>query len=142
MASTNYEHDFYAWTQEQAELLRSGKHSALDIENLVEEIESMGRREKHELISRLAVLIAHLLKWQYQKALRSRSWTLTIREQRDEIIEHLEENPSLIPKLEAGLKKSYRRALLKAEKETGIGSFPEECPYSLNQILDAEFFPK
>ena len=85
--AVDYEDDFYAWTVEQARLLRSGEFSELDIENIAEELESMGRSDKREIESRLSVLLAHLLKWQLQVGLRSRSWSGTIREQR----EHIEE---------------------------------------------------
>ena len=82
MNFTNYEIDFYAWTQKQAELLRNKNIDSLDWENIAEEIESMGRSEKRQLKNRLKVLIMHLLKWQFQPNLRSRSWELTIKEQR------------------------------------------------------------
>ena len=82
--AVDYEEDFYAWTMEQAQLLRSGEFSELDIENIAEELETMGRSDKREIESRLTVLLAHLLKWQLQVGLRSKSWSGTIREQRRE----------------------------------------------------------
>ena len=90
-----YEQDFYAWANEQAALLRSGRVSDADLEHIAEEIESMGRSEKRELISRLKLLLAHLLKWQFQPTLRGNSWRLTIEEQRRDVAEHLADNPSL-----------------------------------------------
>jgi hypothetical protein len=90
-----YEQDFYAWTQEQARVLRNGAFAQLDIPNLVEEVESMGRSEKRDLTNRLTVLLAHLLKWQHQPNLRSRSWELAMAEQREQVDEVLDENPSL-----------------------------------------------
>ena len=90
-----YEQDFYAWANEQAALLRSGRVSDADLEHIAEEIESMGRSEKRELINRLKVLLAHLLKWQFQPTLRGTSWRLTIEDQRQEVAEHLADNPSL-----------------------------------------------
>lgn len=95
--STLYETDFYAWTQQQAAYLRQGKFELLDLENLSEEIESLGRQEKRELRSHLEVLLAHLLKGHYQPEQRSKSWIYTIREQRRRIERHLKENPSLKP---------------------------------------------
>lgn len=83
MTSQLYETDFYAWTLEQAKLLKQGKLNQLDILNLIEEIESLGKREKQELRNRLGILIGHLLKWEYQSDKRSNSWKATIREQRD-----------------------------------------------------------
>jgi hypothetical protein len=95
VTSQLYETDFYAWTLEQAKLLKQGQLNQLDIVNLIEEIESLGKREKQELRNRLGILIGHLLKWRYQSDKRSNSWKATIREQRRRIKEHLEENPSL-----------------------------------------------
>jgi len=77
-----YEVDFYGWTQEQVELLRSGRLSEIDLYNVIEEIEDMGKRQKQELRSRLTILFVHLLKWQYQPNLQGRSWVLTIKVQR------------------------------------------------------------
>ena len=91
----HYEKDFYAWTQEQANLIRQGKFNEIDTLHIIDEIESMGRSEKRALKSRLAVLLMHLLKWQYQPTFRGVSWTITIRNQRWEIAELLEDNPSL-----------------------------------------------
>jgi hypothetical protein len=90
-----YETDFYAWAQKQVELLRKRDLNNLDIENLIEEIDSLGKQEKRELINRLGILIGHLLKWEYQSIHRSRSWAATIREQRRKITDLLQENPSL-----------------------------------------------
>lgn len=95
----SYEKDFYSWTQEQASLLKSGQFNSLDIPNLIEEIETMGRSEKRELESRLTVLLLHLLKWKYQEVRRGRSWELSIIEQRLRFDETLEENPGLKSKL-------------------------------------------
>lgn len=92
-----YETDFYGWTQKQARLLRDGNWDLLDIDNLVEEIESLGKQQRSELVNRLGILLGHLLKWQYQSDRRSKSWFATIREQREKIIEHIDENPSLKP---------------------------------------------
>ncbi len=90
-----YDQDFYAWANEQAGLLRAGRLSEADIEHIAEEIESMGKSEKRELVSRLTVLLLHLLKWQHQPAFRSKSWRLTLEEQRDRLEDHLADNPSL-----------------------------------------------
>lgn len=140
----NYEHDFYGWTQEQAALLRAGRLQDLDIENLIEEVETMGRSEKRELESRLTILLLHLLKWQYQESRRGRSWELSIDEQRLKFAETLEENPGLKPKLDEILKKAYRYAVIQASRETKIskGIFPADCPWSLDQITNDTFFPQ
>src|SRR5215813_5357662 len=95
--SADYEVDFYAWTVEQARLLRSGDLAAVDVANIAEEIESMGRSDRRELKSRLVVLVMHLLKWRHQRGARSRSWSATIDEQRLQIEGILSESPSLRP---------------------------------------------
>jgi hypothetical protein len=139
----SYDQDFYSWTQEQAELLKHGRFSELDVENLIEEIEAMGRSEKRELESRLTVLLLHLLKWKYQEVRRGRSWELSIIEQRLKFEETLEENPGLKPKLDEILKKAYKFAIIQASRETIISRnvFPEKCPWSLDEITNNEFYP-
>ena len=92
-----YEDDYYAWTIEQAQLLRAGALSAIDAANIAEEIESMGRSDRRELQSRLVVLTMHLLKWRFQPSARSSSWSGTIREQRLQIELIFEDSPSLRP---------------------------------------------
>jgi hypothetical protein len=143
-ASGEYEKDFYAWTSHNAELLRKGKFSQLDIKNVAEEIESMGKRDKRELLSRLALLIAHLLKWQFQSARRSKSWLLAIKNQRLEIIDLLKESPSLKHEIELQFHHAYEKAILFASEETGIdeNEFPDHCPFTLEQCLDNRFFPE
>jgi predicted nucleic acid-binding Zn-ribbon protein len=140
----SYESDFYAWTNEQATLLRSGRLDQLDIEHLAEEIESMGKSERNELLHRLEILLMHLLKWRFQPNLQSRSWEATIDEQRERIVDHLDENPSLKSKLDEFLVKSYKYAIRGAMKETGLAksTFPENCPWSIEQIMDTCFWPE
>ncbi|MCK5924760.1 MAG: DUF29 domain-containing protein [Methylococcales bacterium] len=139
----NYQTDFYGWTQEQALLLKAGRLSELDLENLIEEVETMGRSEKRELKSRLLVLLIHLLKWQYQPSHRGSSWECTLSVQRDDFLETLSENPSLKPQLEAILANAYDRAKKKAAQETGLNqkTFPANCPWHLSQILDDHYYP-
>ncbi|HWB48265.1 MAG TPA: DUF29 domain-containing protein [Stellaceae bacterium] len=142
--SVAYDDDFFAWTQEQARLLRAGDFSQLDVENVAEELESMGRSDKRELRNRLTQLLMHLLKWQYQPGFRSRSWTSTIGEQRDQVKESLQESPSLRPTVTTELSKVYRIARIKAAGETGLSekTFPPQCPYTLEQILSEDFLPE
>ncbi|PQQ39162.1 DUF29 domain-containing protein [Photorhabdus luminescens] len=142
--TTRYDSDFYGWIQEQAGLLRSGDLSQLDTENLLEEIEAIGRSERRELRSRLEILLAHLLKWRYQADRRGRSWELTIEEQRDKAIDCLQESPSLKNKLNEHLEKAYIAARRLAEKETLINRniFPETCPWTFEQIMDENFWPE
>lgn len=141
MSTNLYATDFFAWTQEQAALLKAGKWSEIDMEHLAEEIEDMGKSEKRTLESRLEVLLLHLLKWEYQPAFRGRSWRLTIKEQRIRLAEHLQENPSLKGTLEQCLTKAYRLAVIGAERETGLEGLPDTCPYPVEKVMEADFFP-
>lgn len=138
-----YETDFYAWTHEQATLLRNEQWSQIDLQNLIEEIQSLGKQQRQELRNRLSVLIGHLLKWQYQSQRRSRSWLATLRIQRLDIAELLEDNPSLKTYLEEALHKAYLKGVELAVGETDLPkrTFPVECPYSLPEILDYDFYP-
>ncbi|SNR97499.1 MULTISPECIES: DUF29 domain-containing protein [unclassified Azospirillum] len=140
---TLYDRDFYAWANEQAALLRAGKLDVADIAHIAEEIESMGKTEKRELISRLVVLLLHLLKWQYQPERRGASWEATIRNQRLDIEEHLADNPSLKAKLPEAIQAAYERARNSATAETGLArsTFPTACPWGFDAIINAEFWP-
>ena len=139
-----YDDDFYAWTEEQARLLRAGEFSQLDIENIAEELESMGRSDKREIESRLEVLLMHLLKWQLQIKLRSPSWSGTIREQRRRIGKLLGESPSLRAVVDQLIPEAYTEAREKAAEETGLAetSFPAVCPFTSKQVLSENFLPE
>lgn len=141
---TLYEIDFYAWSQRQADLLRQEEFTEVDWHNLIEEIESLGRNLQNELRSRLEVLIMHLLKWQWQPAHQSRSWRTTINVQRRDLDRLLDENPSLRSRLPDLLPKAYRRACKDAFDEMGLlrWTFTPECPYTMPQIFDEEFWPE
>ncbi|MEH2366460.1 DUF29 domain-containing protein [Nostoc sp.] len=138
-----YEADFYSWTQEQANLLRHHQWNKLDLPNLIEEIESLGRKERQELRNRFSVLIGHLLKWEYQPKQRSRSWLATIRVQRREILKLLNENPSLKPYIEEALQESYQngRDLASGETNLPLSTFPNQCLYLFEEILSDRFYP-
>ncbi|HEY9851900.1 MAG TPA: DUF29 domain-containing protein [Leptolyngbyaceae cyanobacterium] len=142
-ASQLYETDFYAWTQAQAKFLRDHQWNFLDILNLVEEIESLGKQQRQELRNRLGILLGHLLKWEFQSSLRSKSWLATIREQRYQISDLLQESPSLKSYLPEALEKGYQYGLALAVRETSLDyqDFPVECPYTVEQVLDLKFFP-
>jgi len=143
MKSTLHSRDFYAWTHHQANLLKARQFTALDVECLIEELEIMGASERRQLISRLAVLLAHLLKWQYQPSYRGRSWTLTIKEQRRQLARHLRDNPSLAARISEFLPDAYGDAILMAAAETGLdeAAFPDTCPYAWTEIMDDDFLP-
>jgi len=138
-----YETDFYAWTQEQAKLLQEKAWESLDLVNLVEEIESLGKQVRQELRNRLGVLLGHLLKWEFQPHKRSKSWFFTLREQRRRIRQLLDENPSLKPYLTEAVQTAYEDGIDLAARETSLTDkdFPAECSYSIEQVLDATFFP-
>lgn len=141
--TTLYETDFHAWAYRQADLLRAGRLDEIDIANMIEEIESMGRSEQRELVNRLVILLLHLLKWRVQPALRGNSWRLSIKEQRLRLAGHLEDNPSLKSKLDQAIERAYHLARLEAERETGLpeSTFDSCCPFSFAQMMDEGFWP-
>ena len=138
-----YETDLYAWTLEQAALLRSEQWSQIDLPNLIEEIESLGKQQRQELRNRLSVLIGHLLKWEYQPQYRSRSWLATLRVQRRDTLRLLKDNPSLKPYLDDALQEAYENArdLAMGETDLPVQAFPLSCLYGLTEILDDRFYP-
>jgi len=139
-----YETDFYAWTQEQVTQLKAQQWEQLDTVNLIEEIESLGRKERQELRNRLGLLLGHLLKWQFQPDKRSNSWLGTIREQRVQIKLLLQDSPSLKSYLDEVFFDAYELGLALAIRETQLGEqvFPEECIYTLEQVINPEFLPE
>jgi hypothetical protein len=140
---SNYDIDYYAWANDQARLLRSGNLSNLDIENIAEELESLGKSEKRELKNRLVVLLTHLLKWQFQSIKRTKSWEVTIINQRIELADLLQENPSLKAQVEDLVKQAYQLAVNEAYKYTDLkkDDFPATCPYTQEQIFNQDFWP-
>ena len=142
---TSYDSDVIAWAQEQANLLRSGQFSHLDIEHIAEEIEDVGRSEQRELASRMSVLLAHLLKWEYQPERRGSSWEDTIRTQRERIQRRIRKTPSLKSSLTDAdwQADAWDDAVDDAIKETGIARkvFPKSCPWSIEQIMSHDFYP-
>jgi hypothetical protein len=142
--ATLHDRDFYAWTLQQAALLREGHLSEADIVHIAEELESMGASERRELTNRLAVLMAHLLKWQFQPELRGNSWRNTIDVQRFDVKELLEENPSLVAKLNERMERAYSKSLLLAVRETGLSKqlFPLHCPFTAEQLLSEDYWPE
>jgi hypothetical protein len=143
--STSYEKDVVAWANEQARLIRAGRFDLLDLEHIAEEIEDVGKSEQRELASRMAILLAHLLKWQYQPDRRGVSWRATIRTQRNLIEKRLDRTPSLRPMLADPdwIEDMWADARQLASQETGIGFavFPEICPWLMDAVLSADVFP-
>lgn len=142
--ATEYGRDFYAWLMRNAKLLRERKFSEVDIEHVAEELESVGKSERRELTNRLTVLLTHLLKWRFQPVRRSTSWKNTITTQRIDIKDLLVDSPSLKAALGDRIGLAYEKAKLAAEDETGLKkeNFPEICPFSSDELLDMDFFPK
>ena len=145
MNITRYETDIVAWAHEQAALIRAGRLEHLDLENIAEEIEDVGKSETRELASRMAVLLMHLLKWKYQPTHQSKSWLRTIRDQRNLIAIRLKKTPSLKPCLQEDdwIVGAWADAVHDASKETGIPSdkFPETCPWSMEEVLQENWLP-
>ncbi len=142
--NTAYEKDIVAWANEQAAFIRAGRFDLLDLENIAEEIEDVGKSEKRELASRMTVLLIHLLKWRFQTARHGTSWQRTIKEQRKAIAIELEDTPSLKVSLksESWMRKVWADSVAKAVDETGLDDFPESCTWTSEQILDPDFFPE
>lgn len=138
-----YDQDYHAWTQETAKALREKDLKRLDIEHLIEEVESLGASERRALESYLVVLLTHLLKWKYQPGMQSSSWKGSIVYSRLEIIDLIKDNPSLKKIKNELLERSYRKAYAKAIIETGLGDtiFPSSCPWGVEEVLDETFFP-
>lgn len=143
MSNSLYDQDFFAWANEQAQLLRAGKLSEADIDHIAEEIESMGRSEKRELVSRLEVLLMHLLKWQFQPDRRGARWEVSIADNCEKLEEHLIDNPSLRSQTGAAVDAAYRRARRHAALETDLPTttFPSVCPWSFEQFMNEDFWP-
>ena len=144
MTTATYETDFYQWTQQQADLLRQGQFNRvdLDLENIAEEIESMGRNQRDAVESYLSNIIMHLLKWQYQPERRGTSWELSIDNGRYQVARKLRNNPSLKPQLSVMVSDEYPQARKNASRETGLPltTFPEQCPFTVEQIT-GDYWP-
>jgi hypothetical protein len=138
-----YGGDFYDWTIQTSRLLRAGRISEVDLEQIAEEIEDMGKSDRRALASHLKILMVHLLKWRYQPTHRGISWKLSITNARDEIQDLLKESPSLKSKVEQLMAERYGAASKRASLETGLAqdSFPETCPFSVESLLDDEYWP-
>jgi hypothetical protein len=143
MSTPLYEKDFYQWLELTADLVREGRFGEIDRDILLDELESMGKRDKRELANRLIILMAHLLKWLHQPDGRSSGWIGSIAEQRLQIAGQLEDSPSLRRMLPEAAEKAYPKAILLAGRETGLppDRFPPDCPFTLLQLLDEAFFP-
>jgi hypothetical protein len=144
MSQPLYDTDFYTWTQTQAEALRAKQWQALDVENLAEEIESLGKRDRRSRDSQLVRLMQHLLKWHYQPLRRSPSWRRSIYQAQTALEDVLEDNRSLREIPPAHLAKLYERARRLAIQDTGLplSTFPEACPWTIEQLLAPQILPE
>ncbi len=141
--TTCYDTDYLRWLEDQARHLRAGELERLDREHLSEELDGMSRSERRQLRNRLIVSVLHLLKMQCQPERRSRSWGVTVITQRIDIKLLLKESPSLRPTLAATLGEIYDTARREAAQETGLAlnRFPSTCPFTIDQVLDDEYWP-
>jgi hypothetical protein len=140
----HYQTDYYGWTLKQARALHDRRTEALDWDRLAEEVEDLGRSEKRGVKSQLVRLLLHLLKWNYQPRRRDESWRVGIENARDEIHDLLKENPTPRPELEAIALKAYRIARRDARAETRLpdATFPQACPWAIEQLLSEDFWPE
>lgn len=140
---TLYDSDFNSWIQQHITLLKESRFNEIDAIHLIEELEDMAKTNRSELVNRFVILIAHLLKWQFQLEKQGNSWSSTIDEQRDQINAQLAEHPSLKPYVTEAIEKSYNRAVKLASKETKLSlqAFPTHCLYTQKQLLDEDFYP-
>jgi hypothetical protein len=138
-----YEQDLVAWAAANAALLRAGRLAEIDVANIAEELEDMGKSERRALASHIRNLLMHLLKWRYQAGLRGASWRLAIDNARQEIRTIVEDSPSLVPRVAASVDKEYPSARRNAATETGFPQdrFPAVCPFETSQVLDEDFWP-
>jgi Domain of unknown function DUF29 len=137
-----YKHDPAAWSATQADALRRHAYNELDLENIADEIEQLGLSDKHEIYSRLVVVVSHMLKWQFQPTQRSPSWRASIREGRYRIARLIRVSPSLASYPGVCLDEAYVEARAHATDETGIPNLPRQCPWLVEQVLDPQFWPE
>lgn len=143
VSNLQHDRDFYAWANDSAARLRAGRWAEVDVDQIAEELEDMGKQQKHALAGHLKILMLHLLKWRYQPGFRGVSWRLSIANARDEITELLEDSPSLASKVAEIVARRYPAARSRASLETGLAleTFPTECPFTRDQLVYQDFFP-
>jgi Domain of unknown function DUF29 len=141
--AASYEGDFHAWAFEQAALMRALAPKTLDVENIAEELEALGRGERRAVVARWRLIIQHLLKWQYQPEKRSRSWIATVSRERRHLRRLENESPSLSARYQELIAEAFRIALGDVVDETDLprSTFPARCPYAPDDLRDDRFFP-
>lgn len=137
----DYEMDYFSWLVRQVHLLCFKQRDVVDLVNLAEEIEDMGRNTQHAIESIMRVIMWHLLKWHFQPQRRSKSWQLTLNEHRQRLQVAFAKNPSLRPYAQQILVDVYHSARRRATLETSLplNTFPDTCPFGLEQVLDEHF---
>lgn len=143
MIASLYTTDFYAWAQHQSDYLRLEEFDKIDWQNIAEELQDLGNQTRREVESRLRLIIMHLLKWQWQPDHQSRSWRNTINVQRRDLMRLLKKNPTLRAQLSDFVPDAYAEACEDAFEEMGLlhWTFPADCPYTAEQLVDTEFWP-
>jgi Domain of unknown function DUF29 len=141
--TTLYDTDFALWAEETAQRLKDGRIADIDLENLIEEVEDLSRRERDALYSNLKMVLLHLLKWEFQHQKQTNSWRASIREHRQRIKRQIKKSPSLKSYPEEILSECYAEARELASDKTGLSlnAFPAECPYAIATALDSNFLP-
>lgn len=141
---TTYQKDYFGWCSNQAAAIQNKQFESLDIDNLIEEIRSLGNAEKQRLISNLVIVFMHLLKWNYQSLRRSNSWKNSIAEHKRRVLKILNKNPSMKACLNECVEDAYQEARYEASQQTGleIDTFPQGCPFALSTILNPDWLPE
>ena len=144
LAKPTYDEDFVLWLEHQTQLLRQGRLNELDLENLAEEVDDIGRSQRRAVESELSVILIHLLKYQFQPSKRSRSWLDTLLEHRGRLARDFRISKSLKLHAETELDDLYQLARKRTAVQTRLllTTFPETSPYTLEQVLDEDFFPE
>ena len=141
---TLYDQDYCLWLETMAKLLQKRQLNEINFEDLIEELEGMSKREKEALFSNLQVVLMHLLKYRYQPSKRSNSWRSSIREHRKRVKRAFRNSPSLNPYFTEIFAECYQDARELAADETGlpIETFPEQCPFTKEEILNTDYLPE
>ncbi len=133
--------DTYRWAFEQAAHLRAGRFDQVDILNVADEIEGVGKSEFKSFASGLEVVLLHMLKWDHQPSRRSRSWVFSILEHRRRVTQDIDDSPSMGARRAEAIHRAYGTARLRAARETKLRRdvFPAACPYTWDQIMEAPY---
>lgn len=132
-----YDEDFAAWVYYQADAIKAKRFDELDLEELADEVESLAKRNFRSLKGALHIVLLHMLKWDYQPERRGESWRTSIRDQREEVLEELEESPSFKARIDDAVTWAYRAARRHASEQTGVflQLIPDVCPYTWDEIM-------